>query len=83
MLCSIALTSHFPLGSVCREANLGYVTQCGLVPPLCSATALCFPRPLLKHKEKKHMDAEANMVIENVILLSFPALTRHNHILET
>lgn len=35
--------------SVYREANLGYVTQCGRVLPLCSDTALCFPQPLLKH----------------------------------
>lgn len=56
-LCCVQLPSHHIFHwaqiSVCREANLGYVTQYGLVPPLCSTPALCFPRPLLKHTEKK------------------------------
>lgn len=50
--------------SVCREANLGCVTQCGRARPLCSATALCFPPPPLKHMEEK---AHGGMTTEDVI----------------
>lgn len=85
MLCSIALTSHFPFGStsVCLEANLGYVTQYGQVPPLCSNTALCSPCPLFKHREKRTRGGWNEYDDRMSSPLRFPPLTQHNHTLAT
>lgn len=44
---------HWAGVSARREAKPGHVTQRGRARPLCSATALCFPRLLLQHMEKE------------------------------